>query len=98
VLRARESKRLPVVLTRAECRALLADLSGTQQLVASLLYGAGLRLSEGIRLRVKDVDFQKGTLTIREGKGNKDRITMLPQNLKAPLSAHLDLQKHLWEE
>jgi site-specific recombinase XerD len=55
-------------------------------------------LSEGLRLRVKDLDFARGTLTIREGKGDKDRITMLPRNLMAPLAAHLEVQKHLWQE
>jgi len=98
VARARESKRLPVVLTKVECRCLLAQMTGTQLLVVSLLYGAGLRLSEGIRLRVKDVDFEKRTLLIRQGKGDKDRITMLPCSLVAPLSAHLELQKHGWEQ
>jgi integron integrase len=98
VARARESKRLPVVLTKEECRALLAQLSGAQHLLVSLLYGSGLRLSEGLRLRVKDVDFAQGTLTIREGKGDKDRITMLPRNVRAPISAHLEVQKHLWQE
>jgi integron integrase len=98
VARARESKRLPVVLTKEECRALLAQMSGPKHLLVSLLYGAGLRLSEGVRLRVKDVDFGTCTLTIREGKGDKDRITMLPRNLQAPLIAHLEVQKHLWQE
>ena len=98
VMRARESRRLPVVLTKAQCRSLLAAVPGPQRLVVSLLYGGGLRLAEGLRLRVKDVDFARGTLTIREGKGNKDRITMLPQNLMAPLCAHLELHKHQWQE
>ncbi len=98
VARARESKRLPVVLTKEQCRALLGQLSGAQHLLVSLLYGAGLRLSEGIRLRVKDVEFSAGTLIIREGKGDKDRITMLPRNLQAPLRAHLEVQKHVWQE
>lgn len=93
---ARESRRLPVVLTKDECRALLGQLAATQHLVGSLLYGAGLRVSEALRLRVKDVDFAAGTVTVREGKGDKDRVTMLPRNLHQPLSAHLELQKHLW--
>ena len=96
--RAKESKRLPVVLTKEECRALLAQLAGQQYLLASLLYGAGLRLSEGIRLRVKDIDFAKGTLMIRQGKGDKDRVTMLPRNLHEPLLSHLELQKHQWQK
>lgn len=98
VVRARESKRLPVVLTKEECRALLIQVAPTHQLLVSLLYGAGLRLSEGVRLRVKDLDFARGTLTIRQGKGDKDRITMLPKNLIVPLAAHLEVQKHLWQE
>ena len=98
VVRARESKRLPVVLTKEECRALLAQVAPTHCLLVSLLYGAGLRLSEGMRLRVKDIDFAKGTLTIRQGKGDKDRVTMLPRNLVTPLSAHLEVQKHFWEK
>ena len=98
VVRARESKRLPVVLTKDECRALLSQLPATTHLVASLLYGAGLRVSEGVRLRVKDLDFAKGTLTIRQGKGDKDRVTMMPRLLHAPLQSHLEVQKHLWQE
>ncbi len=98
VTRARESKRLPVVLTKEECRSLLAQVPTTQRLVVSLLYGGGLRLAEGLRLRVKDLDFARGTLTIRQGKGDKDRITMLPKNLTAPLSAHLELQKQIWQQ
>jgi integrase len=98
VMRAPESKRLPVVLTKDECRALLAQLSGTQHLLVSLLYGAGLRLVEGIRLRVKDLDFGAGTLTVRQGKGDKDRITVLPRNLQTLLQAHLELSQHRWQE
>ncbi len=93
-----KSKRLPVVFTKEECPALLAQLSGAQHLLVSLLYEAGLRLSEGIRLRVNDLDFAKCILTVREGKGGKDRITMLPRNLQGPLAAHLEVQKHLWQE
>lgn len=98
VERARQLRPLPVVLTKEECRAVLAQLSGQQHLLVALLYGAGLRLSEGIRLRVKDIDFTQGTLTVRGGKGDKDRITMLPQNLSGPLRAHLDVRRHLWQE
>ncbi len=72
VVRARQSRHLPVVLTREGCSALLSRLSGQQHLLVSLLYGAGLRLSEGIRLHVQDVDFSQGTLTVRGGKGDKD--------------------------
>lgn len=65
---------------------------------AAQVKGRTNRSVEGIRLRVKDLDFARSTLTIREGKGNKDRITMLPQNLAVPRSAHLEVQKHLWQE
>lgn len=98
VVRARQSRHLPVVLTKDECRTLLAHLSGSHHLVVSLLYGAGLRVSEGVRLRVKDIDFKQGTLTVRGGKGDKDRVTMLPQNLVEPLRAHLEVQRHFWEQ
>jgi integron integrase len=85
----KKAKRLPVVLTRAEVRALLSRLTGTKWLMASLLYGAGLRLRECLRLRVKDIDFDRNLLIVREGKGDKDRVTMLPQGLKQPLREHL---------
>ena len=87
--RAKKEPRLPVVLTRAEVQAVLAKLSGPRWLMAGLLYGAGLRLSECLRLRVKDIDFGQNLIVVREGKGDKDRITMLPQNLKEPLRQHL---------
>jgi len=87
--RAKSSKKLPVVFTRSEIQALLARLDGTHHLIASLLYGSGMRLMEAIRLRVKDIDFERGELTIREGKGAKDRVTMLPESLRNGLLAHL---------
>lgn len=86
---AKKQPRLPVVFTREEVQAILAHLSGEKWLMASLLYGAGLRLTECLRLRVKDVDFDGNIITVREGKGGKDRITMLPQPVKAPLGEHL---------
>lgn len=89
VERAKAPKRLPVVLTRAEVQALLTRLSGTHWLMASLLYGAGLRLMECLRLRVKDVDFARKEILVRDGKGFKDRVTMLPAALAEPLRAHL---------
>ncbi|MGN2254739.1 integron integrase [Frateuria sp. GZRe12] len=88
--RAKKPQRLPVVLTRAEVVALLGQLTGTPWLMASLLYGAGLRLMECVRLRVKDVDFGKAELVVRQGKGGKDRRTMLPSTLIAPLQAQMD--------
>ena len=81
VERAKPSRRLPVVFSRVEVQTILAQLSGMHLLLASLLYGAGLRLMEAIRLRVKDVDFGTNQITVREGKGNIDRVTMLPQSL-----------------
>ena len=87
--RAKPSKKLPVVFTRSEVQTLLARLDGTYHLIASLLYGSGMRLMEVIRLRVKDIDFERSELTIREGKGAKDRVTMLPESLQNVLLAHL---------
>lgn len=88
--RAKKPQRLPVVLTRPEVAALLGELTGTPWLMASLLYGAGLRLMECVRLRVKDVDFGKAELVVRQGKGGKDRHTMLPGALVAPLQAQVE--------
>jgi len=76
--RAKPAKHLPVVFTRNEVQSVLARLDGTPHLIASLLYGSGLRLMEAVRLRVKDIDFERHELTIRQGKGAKDRVTMLP--------------------
>ncbi len=87
--RAKRSKRLPVVFTRNEVQAVLARLNGTPHLIASLLYGAGLRLMEAVRLRVKDVDFERHELTIRQGKGAQDRVTMLPTSTVLPLLEQL---------
>ena len=89
LVRAKRAPRLPVVLTRDEVRAILACMRGVPQLVARLLYGTGVRLLEGLQLRVKDVDFGLNEITVRRGKGDRDRITMLPESLKPALSAHL---------
>jgi len=89
VTRASKPKRLPVVLTRGEVHAVLDSMEGTPWLVAGLLYGAGLRLLDGLRLRVQDVDFAAGELLIRDGKGGKDRRTMLPLTLVPHLQRHL---------
>lgn len=89
VTRAARPQHLPVVLSRTEVRSLLARLDGTPWLVASLLYGGGLRLMEALRLRIKDLDIDRGELTIRDGKGSKDRVTVLPAALVTPLRAHL---------
>lgn len=87
---AKTPERLPVVLTREEVRLVLGHLSGTHRLVAHLMYGAGLRLMEVVRLRVKDVDFGQNHLLIREAKGNKDRVTVLPETLVKGLRTQID--------
>lgn len=89
LVRAKRTRRLPVVLTRGEVRSVLELLEGPPALVAGLLYGAGLRLLEALRLRVKDMDFGRNELTVREGKGGKDRITVLPLAVREPLRLHL---------
>jgi integron integrase len=89
VERARKPQKLPVVLTRREVKRIFAQLKGTEKLMAGLLYGSGLRLMECVRLRVKDVDFGYARITVRDGKGAKDRVTMLPVNLAARLKQHL---------
>jgi integron integrase len=95
VERARKPARLPVVLSVTEVRAVLARLEGKHALMASLLYGAGLRLMECVRLRVKDVDFEYRQITVRDGKGHKDRVTMIPEKMLQPLQAHLEAVKVL---
>jgi integron integrase len=87
--RAKRSHKLPVVFTRTQTHSVLAHLTGTHYLIASLLYGAGLRLMEAVRLRVKDIDFDLNQITIREGKGAKDRVTMLPSSIQGTLQEHL---------
>jgi integron integrase len=90
LVRAPRRERAPVVLTREEVRRLLGEMSGTAQLVARLLYGTGMRLLEGLRLRVKDLDFETGEVMVRSGKGNKDRTTTLPRVLSAGLQRHME--------
>jgi integron integrase len=87
--RAKRPTTLPTVLTRAEVRAVLTTLHGTPRRVALVLYGAGVRLLEGLQLRVKDLDLTQHQLTVRAGKGAKDRVTMLPEAAAAPLARHL---------
>ena len=89
VVRAKQLHRVPVVLPQDEVAAVLRHLAGTTWIMATLLYGAGLRLMECIRLRVKDLDFSYNQIVVRDGKGHKDRVTMLPQHVKAPLQRHL---------
>jgi integron integrase len=98
VVRAKRPSRLPVVLTKEEVQRLLNSIDGTPWLMAMLLYGAGLRLMECCRLRVKDIDFSKNQIIVRAGKGNKDRYTMLPAAAKEPLLRHLQAIKRQHEE
>lgn len=90
VVQARRQPRLPVVLTPGEVRAVLDQMEGGMALVAQVLYGTGMRLMEGLRLRVKDVEFERREIVVRDGKGGKDRVTMLPDRLTAPLREHLE--------
>ncbi len=87
--KAKKPRRLPTVLTHDEVRALLAQLEGTHGLMARLLYGTGMRLMEGVRLRVKDVDLERAEVIVRHGKGGRDRVTVLPRAIVAPLREHL---------
>ncbi len=98
VTQAKAPKRLPVVMTREEVQSVLARMEGTVWLIASLLYGSGLRIMECLRLRVKDVDFARREILVREGKGFKDRVTMLPASLVQPLRQHLAKVKVLHDE
>ena len=93
--RAKRPARLPTVLTRGEVERLLAAMRGTKWLMASLLYGSGLRLTECLKLRVKDIDFGYGQILVRDGKGAKDRVTMLPASLVEPLKRQLQVAKVL---
>ncbi len=96
--RARTLKRLPVVLSRAECQRLIAAMEGTMRLMAELMYGSGLRLMELLSLRVKDVDMERRQLVIRAGKGGKDRVTVLPETLVERLLAHREKLKGIYAE
>jgi integron integrase len=98
VEKAKKPKRLPVVLTEAEVQAVLGELEGVWRLLGRLLYGSGLRLMEGVRLRVKDVEFSRREIVVREGKGFKDRVTMLPDSLVEPLQTHLKKVRKLHEQ
>jgi len=97
VVQAKRPSRLPVVLTPGEVRALLDQMEGGMALVAQVLYGTGLRLMEGLRLRVKDLEFEGREVVVRDGKGGKDRVTMLPDRLAGPLRAHLEAVRALHE-
>ncbi len=98
VTRAKRPQQLPVVLTRAEVREVLSRMRGVYALMAGLLYGTGMRLMECVRLRVKDVEFAHRQIVVREGKGAKDRVTMLPQALAEGLQTHLRQRRALFED
>lgn len=98
VIRAKRPKKLPVVLSRSEVDRLIAALPGHSRLWARLLYGTGMRLIESVRLRVQDIDFDYRQIMIRSGKGNKDRVTVLPDRLFEPLQAHLEKVRALHEQ
>ncbi|MEW5891650.1 MAG: integron integrase [Pseudomonadota bacterium] len=98
ITRAKKPKRLPTVLNRDEVRRILDRMDGTYALMARLLYGTGMRLMECVRLRVKDVDFSRGEIMVRDGKGGKDRVTVLPQSLVPLLQAHLEKRRALYED
>ena len=97
VIRAKRPIHLPVVMTRAEVQRVLANLSGTEWLIVSLLYGSGMRVTEGLQLRVKDIELTRHELLIRDSKGQKDRVTILPDSLVAPLKEHLVRLRQLFE-
>ncbi len=93
VTRAKRCEKIPLVFSKIEIRKLLANLDGTYWIMAHLLYGAGLRLMECLRLRVKDIDFDMNQIAVRDGKGKKDRVTMLPEIVKLHLQQHLEKVK-----
>jgi integron integrase len=90
VERARHSRKLPVVFSKAEATAVIEQMTGANRLIASLLYGSGLRIMEAVRLRVKDIDLNREEITVRDGKGEKDRVTMLPRQLKHRMKLQID--------
>jgi integron integrase len=98
LVRAKRPEHLPTVLTRAETLAILRHIPGAPHLMAKLLYGSGLRLMECVRLRVKDLDFAQRQIVVRDGKGQKDRVTMLPDHLHDPLQAHLAQTRQLHQQ
>ena len=98
LVRAPQRRKLPVVLTREETEAVMAQLTPEHRLLASLLYGSGLRLMEAVRLRVKDVDLARSEIVVRDGKGEQDRITMLPQSIRPALEVQIDRVKSLHAE
>ncbi len=98
IVRARKPQRLPVVLSQQEVEKLLAAMSGKSQLIAQILYGSGLRLSEALRLRIQDLDFDRAQIIVRGGKGDKDRLTMLPQKLVPALQLQIQHSRLVYEQ
>ncbi len=98
VLRAKKPQRLPVVFSSDEAKNIIAELQGTMRLMVGLLYGGGMRLTEVLRLRVKDLDFETLQINVRDGKGEKDRITILPSSLAEELKTHLIRVKQIHQE
>lgn len=98
VFRAQKPKRLPAVFTTSEAKAIIAELDGSTRIIVGLLYGSGMRLTEVLRLRVKDIDFERWQITVRDGKGWKDRVTILPESLTEELKTHLRKVKFQHEE
>ena len=97
-IRAKKPKRLPTVMTKDEAVSVISALSGVYQIMAKLLYGSGLRLMECVRLRVKDIDFQRNQVLVRDGKGMRDRATMLPKSVEFALREHLERVRKIYEE
>jgi integron integrase len=95
--RPKQAKRIPSVLTKDEVAGLLAQMEGTSALLARLLYGTGMRLMEGLRLRVKDVDFERHVIVVREAKGGKDRVVMMPRSLAPALRVQMLASRAQWE-
>lgn len=96
--RPKSARKLPVVLTPREVSAVLAAMDGEHRLLGQLLYGTGMRLMEGLRVRVKDIDFEHRAIVVRDGKGGKDRVVMLPDSLIEPLRVQLERTRLLWEQ
>ncbi len=98
VERAKHSRKLPVVFTKAEATAVISQMRGANRIIAGLLYGSGLRIMEAVRLRVKDIEFSRNEITVRDGKGERDRVTMLPLAVKHRLKAQIDGIQKLHKE
>jgi integron integrase len=96
-MRSQKAKSLPVVLSKEEARAVIAKMTGVPQLITQVMYGSGLRIMECLRLRVKDLDFANRQIVVRDGKGDNDRLTILPESLIGPLQAHLQKVKQIHE-